>query len=183
VSGPYPAIDRWIVPESAITATLLGVRPAGRRGRESGAFWLGTRTATSVVTDVVLPRGEGVIEHPGYWQVSPEVFGAISGWAKPRRLTLLSIAHIHLPGVPARLSWSDRHLSVRVPGVLAVVIGNGGDAADYRDWGWYVHEAGDFRLITEGDLARRIAVPVDGDVEVWTASMEGVCQVTRGQTG
>jgi hypothetical protein len=182
VSSPYPAIGQWVVPAPAITATIEGVRPTGRRGREAGAFWLGRRSATSVVSAVILPKGPGVVEHPGYWQVSPEVFGIISGWAKPRELTLLSIAHIHLPGVPVRLSWSDRHRSVRVPGVLAVVIGNGGEDHDYRGWGWYVHEGGAFRLISDRDLSRRVAVPNEGKVEVWSASLEGVCKVMNTKT-
>ena len=136
MSPPYPEISEWVVPESARRATLEGVRPAGRRGRESGAFWVGSRSDVSAITGIVLPQGEGVEEYSGEWRVAPAVFGIISRWAKPRGLSLLGIAHTHMRGVPARLSWTDRHQSVRVPGILAVVIGNGGeDDKDAEDRG------------------------------------------------
>src|SRR2546425_5628601 len=112
MSSPYPEIKEWIVSGAVKRATLDGVRPSGHRGNESGAFWLGEREARALVTAVVLPQGKGVEESPGQWRVTPEVFGAITRWAKPRRLALLGIAHTHPRGVPAKLTWPDRHRSV-----------------------------------------------------------------------
>jgi hypothetical protein len=71
--GPYPAIDRWVIPADALSATLRGVGRAGQRGVESGALWLGQRGLRSIVSPVVLPGGDGLIELPQRWQVSPEV--------------------------------------------------------------------------------------------------------------
>jgi hypothetical protein len=165
-----------------MSATLAGVRPSGGRGNESGAFWLGTRAAISRVTAVVLPQGDGVEESPGQWRVSPEVFGAISHWAKPRGLTLLGIAHTHIRGVPPRLSWSDRNRSVRVPGILAVVIGCGGEDANYRDWGWYVFDKGDYRDLALPELEERVEVLAENRVDVCRADAAGVWELKTGTT-
>src|SRR5712692_7750844 len=104
MSSPYPPIKRWVFADGIYTATLQGIRPAGLRGNESGAFWLGKRSAITMVNTVILPSGSGIEERPGQWHVSSEVFGIISWWAKPRGLTLLGIAHTHVRGVPVRLS-------------------------------------------------------------------------------
>lgn len=183
MSELYPDIDRWMIPGAAMSATLAGVRPSGHCGNESGAFWLGTRTAISRVTTVVLPRGPGVEETPGQWRVASEVFGAISRWAKPRGLTLLGIAHTHVHGVPPRLSWADRHRSVRVPGILAVVIGRGGEDANHRDWGWYVFENDDYRELACPELDRRVEIAADDALDVWGADNESVWELNTGMTG
>jgi hypothetical protein len=130
------------------------------------------------VSAVVLPRGKGVDESPAQWRVSPEVFGAISRWARPGGLTLLGIAHTHVRGVPARLSWADRHRSVRVPGILAVVIGNAGQDDDHYGWGWYVYEDDDYRELLRPELMRRVQGSSRETVEVWCADSEGVWPLT-----
>jgi hypothetical protein len=178
VTTPYPTIKEWVVSDAAREATLDGVRPAGREARESGAFWLGARKAIAEVTVVVLPKGRGVEESIGHWQVTPEVFGEISRWAKPRGLTLLGIAHTHVRGVPARLSWSDRHRSVSVPGILSVVIGNGGEDVDHCTWGWYVYEGDDYREILRPELMQRVRGNSTDPVEVLRADSEGVWPLT-----
>ncbi len=170
----YPRIDRWIIPEGVLAATLKGVRPPGRCGRESGAFWLGARAAIAQIRIVVLPAGPGVEESPGQWLVSPEVFGAVTRWAKPRGLTLLGIVHTHVLGVPPRLSWADRHLTVQVPGILAIVIGNGGEDSDYREWGWYVYEESGYRELVPSELAERLDIQPQRRGEVWHADAHGL---------
>ena len=179
MSTPYPGITQWVVPHAVRRSTLDGVRPAGLRGDESGAFWLGVRADVAAVTAVVLPRGKGVEETPSHWRVAPEVFGAISRWAQPQGLTLLGIAHTHVHGVPVRLSWADRHQSVRVPGILAVVIGDGGQDEDHFGWGWYVYDKGDYREILRTELKRRVRESRTDAVGVWRADSDGVWQVTR----
>lgn len=172
--NPYPAIDAWVLPKVALKATVAAVRPSGRLGRESGVFWIGKRTALTRVTSVVHPKGLGVGEHPGQWQVSPEVFGIISRWAKERGESLLGVAHIHGPGVPPRLSRPDREQSVQAPGVLSVVIGNGGADEDLRDWGWYVYETGDYKHLGPQEFEKRIRVEEQGSVSFWRADLHGV---------
>ena len=174
MDSPYPAIDAWVFPKAALKATVAAVRPSGQLGRESGVFWIGERTSTSRVTHVVHPRGLGVGEHPGQWQVSPEVFGIISRWAKERAKSLLGVAHIHGPGVPPRLSRPDRKQSVQAPGVLSVVIGNGGDDKDLHDWGWYVYETDDYRQMPLRELDQRIRVDEEGTISIWRADLHGM---------
>jgi hypothetical protein len=162
------------VSDAVKKATLDGVRRAGPRAAESGAFWLGPRREVAAVTAVVLPRGVGVEEGMGHWRVEPEVFGAISRWGKPRGLSLLGIAHTHLRGVAPRLSWSDRHRSVCVPGMLSIVIGNAGEDEDHHDWGWYVYEQDDYRQILPTELDERVKSEGPDALDVLRADSEGV---------
>ena len=174
MSGPYPQISRWIIPASVISATLAGVQPAGARGCEAGAFWLGCREECSQVSAVLLPTGKGVSESPYRWRVEPEVFGAAIEWAKPRRLTLLAVVHTHVPGVPPKLSWSDRHFSIQVPGILSVVIGNGGQDRELLDWGWYVYENGDYEHVDSPRLRSQFNFDPNSPVDVHKLSADGV---------
>jgi len=170
---PYPGIDVWELDRSAITATLTAVQRPGRDGNEGGVFWLGTRAATSIVRAVVIPAGDGVTEAPGFWMVTPEVYGAVSRWAIARGWSLLGICHIHGEGVPARLSVQDRNHLVRAPGVLAVVIGTGGRDHDPGLWGWYEFAAGSYREISPGERDRRLRITDEAKVEVWSADLRG----------
>ncbi len=124
-----------------------------------------------------MPAGQGVEERPEQWKVSPAVFGAVSLWAKPRNLALLAIAHIHLPGIPAELSWADRNLSVHVPGILAIVIGNGGADHHHSRWGWYVYNHNEYRKMTSSQLRDRLAIEPFGRLSTWRADANGVCEV------
>jgi len=177
MGASYQTIETWVVADGIFRRTLDGVRPIGRSGREAGAFWLGRREPTAHIYSVVLPHGIGVEEHRGRWSVSPEVFGVVTRWAKPRNLCLLGVAHTHMHGVPPALSWSDRNLGVRFPDMLAAVIGNGGDDSDHLDWGWYVFEDGDYRSLAHHEVRERIRINPAGQSEAWTADVSGVHQL------
>lgn len=174
MSGLYPDIDRWVIPRTLLAKTSAVVLAAGHAGRETGVFWLGERSSTATMSAIVVPAGEGVEERPEQWRVSSSVFGAISLWAKPRDLVLLAIAHIHLAGVPVVLSWADRNLSVQVPGILAIVIGNGGADREYADWGWYVYERTDYRKMTSAELEQRLDIQALGRFSTWRADARSV---------
>ena len=175
--GPYPPITRWRIPAAALQATLEGVRPAGRRGRESGALWLGRRAETSVVTTVVLPRGKGVVEAPYQWQITPEVMSAITRWARPDGLVMLGMLHVHLGGSVA-MSWSDRNRVVQVPGILSVIAGEPGGEADPARWGWYLYHGDAYRELSPSERERRILVDDDGTCTAWVASGDGVQELS-----
>ena len=162
---------------TTLVASLDAVRPAGRNGKETGVFWLGQRGSTSKVRAVVVPCGPGVECTPWMWRVSPEVFGTLTRWALPLNLTLLGVVHTHLDGIPPRLSLADRTESVQVPGILSVVIGNGGQDSDFRAWGWYVFEKGDFRDFSRHELLKRVLVRSDVEIGVWTADSTGIRRV------
>lgn len=177
MSQLYPDIHRWAVPQAALSKTVAAVLPTGRAGRETGVFWLGERSTTATVSVLVMPSGHGVEEGPELWRVSPAVFGAISLWAKPKHLALLAIAHIHLPGIPTALSWADRNLSVQVPGILAIVIGNGGADHDHSRWSWYVYDSNEYRKMTKSQLEDALAIKPFGELSTWRADASGVYEV------
>ncbi len=178
MAANYPPVKQWVIAEGIFRQTLDGVRLIAQSEKEAGAFWLGKREAVAEISSLVLPHGRGVEEHRGRWAVSPEVLGAITRWAKPRNLCLLAVAHTHLRGVPPVLSWSDRNLGVRVPGMLAVVIGNGGDDSAHVKWGWYVFEDGDYRQLSQHEIGERIRIDAVREFETWSADANGV-QVLR----
>lgn len=170
---PYPDVDVLELDRSVITATLAAVQRPGRDGNEGGVFWVGTRAATSAVHAVVVPAGDGVIEAPGFWRVTPEVYGAISRWASERGWSLLGICHIHGEGIPAELSIQDRNHLVRAPGVLAVVIGSSGRDHAPDLWGWYEYASSAYREMDADERHRRLRLTDAADVEVWAADRHG----------
>lgn len=172
--GPYPATAVWSIPQAALTATLAGVQCGGRRGVEAGAFWLGTRGATAEVAAVVLPRGPGVIEGAGIWQVQTGVVGTITTWAVNNALTLLGLVHGH-GGSSVRMSPTDRAHLVRAPGLLSVIVGHGGFDEDPCGWGWYLYEDGRFRELAKQERMRRVKVAPGGTAYmILEASINGV---------
>src|SRR5579884_1024470 len=177
---PYPPIERWRVPRAALDATLDAVVPASRRGNESGSLLLGHRSREARISVVVLPRGRGVRETPWYWQVGAGVYGRISSWAKPRGISLPAILHTHLDDIPPHLSSADRTRSVRVPGVLAVVIGRGGQERDASAWGWYVYDSNDYRRLGESEFAARVEIDSLAAVEIRRADADGVWPIDGG---
>jgi len=165
---PYPGIEKWTVPAAALYATLRGVRPAGLRATESGAFWLGRRASRSQVTSVIVPRGAGVIERANMWQLSPEVFGTISRWALTHEVVMLGMFHIHI-GTSARMSRWDRERVVQVPGVLSVIAANAGVEQNHRTWAWYVYEGSGYREMDPVERDLRIEISAHLPCSAWTA--------------
>lgn len=157
----YPPISRWLIPEAACELTRESVQPAGRRGTESGVFWLGTRATTSIVRVVAKPVGIGVIEEPWQWSVSAELYGAVAAYARPRDLTLLAVVHTHLsPRVP-RLSPTDRTRGLKIKDALAIIIGSAGGEPDSARWGWFVYGPSGYRSLTTGEQAKRITMTTE----------------------
>jgi hypothetical protein len=168
----YPPIAKWQIPQAAIDATLAAVAPAGRSGRESGVFWLGSRERVSVVCAVVRLNGPGVVEAVGRWVVSPEAYGVVGRLARARELVLLGSAHTHGVGVPVKLSGTDRRHGTRVPDILAVVIGNDGADRNPARWSWNTFKDAEFLELD--DRARRERITITGaSVTLWQASATG----------
>jgi hypothetical protein len=155
---PYPPIERWLVPEAVCELTRNSVLPAGRRGTESGVFWLGTRATTSIVCVAAMPVGVGVVEEAWQWSVSAELYAAVAAYAKPRGLTLLGVVHTHLSTRVPHLSRTDRMQGLKVQDALAIVIGSGGEEPDPARWGWFVYDTADYRRLAAGERAGRIAM-------------------------
>jgi hypothetical protein len=174
MTSPYPAINQWLIPRALMAVTAVGVQEAGGSVKESGALWLGNRDNIARVSTVVFLEGKGIQEHAGRWKVGPEVFGAVTRWAKPQGLSLLAVIHTHLPGVPPRLSRADREYSVQVPGILAVIIGEGGAEMDHTRWGWYRYEIGYYRRLTPNDLSECLILDEHESIQKWRANADEV---------
>jgi hypothetical protein len=156
--APYPPIERWQVTEKVCELSRNAVQPAGLVGCESGVFWLGRRAGASEITVVVHPVGDGVQETPFDWRVAPEVYAAVTAWAKPRSLTLLAVVHTHLSALPPRMSPTDRHQGLKTPDALAVIIPSAGAEPDPRRWGWFVYSGDDYRPLGTAEMKARVAI-------------------------
>jgi len=178
MTDPYPAIQHWLIPRSVLAETRKRVQEEGQNVRESGALWLGERGDAARVLAVVFPRGKGVEARADKWKVTPEVFGTLTRWAKPQNLSLLAVVHTHLNGVPPRLSRSDREYSVQVPGILAIVIGEGGAETDHQKWGWYLYERGNYRHLTAQDLSGHFMLEADHLFQTCEADADAVRELT-----
>jgi proteasome lid subunit RPN8/RPN11 len=178
MNEPYPRINRWVLPSATFSATLRTVQEEGQSVREAGALWLGSRADTAHVTAIVFPTGNGVQATAGKWKVSPEVFGVVTRWAKPQGLCLLGVVHTHLHGVPPRLSRADREYSVQVPGMLAVVIGEGGHERDHHNWGWYLYENNDYRQLLTQEIRQLFELTSEG-VELWHANADKIWKLNQ----
>jgi proteasome lid subunit RPN8/RPN11 len=173
---PYPPIERWRLPRAACEQTQRALLPAGRRGNESGVFWVGHRDATSTINAVIHPTGAGVIEAPDRWSVTPEVYAAVAAWAKPRGYALLAVVHSHIEPAPPRLSRTDRTQGLKVPHALAVIVGIGGRVAAVDAWGWFVYHDGDYREIDHRERATRLEF-VDDTSEFVTITLTKAVEV------
>jgi proteasome lid subunit RPN8/RPN11 len=169
--APFPPIERWLIPQAVCEQTRKAVLPAGRRGTESGVFWLGTRATTSVVHVVAMPIGQGVVELSWQWRVSPELYAAVATYAKPRGLSLLAVVHTHLSGRAPRLSRTDRMKGLKVQDALAVIVGSGGEERDPARWGWFVYDSGDYRDLSPDERAARLEM-TDAEAEFVELGLE-----------
>lgn len=176
MADPYPPVERWVVPLSGLEATVEAVGPSRLDGLESGVFWMGRRSAVGIVESVIIPKGPGVERRRDCWRVSADVFAAISRWALPREVSLLGWVHTHGRGIPPKLSMADRMRSIRAPGVLAIVIGSGGADSEPDQWGWFVHEDGEYRFFEGVERARRVELHAEGAIDRWRANLDGVVE-------
>jgi hypothetical protein len=170
--APFPPIKRWRLPQAACELTRSSVMPAGRRGDESGVFWLGRRDQVSEITAVVFPTGDGVRETQFSWSVSAEVYAAVSAWAKPRGLALLGVAHTHLSRARPQMSRTDRFQGPKVPDALSIIVPAQSREPDPSDWAWFVYTAGDYRQMTTAEHIRRVEL-TDGKVEFAVIGSDG----------
>jgi hypothetical protein len=174
MSTPYPHIRCWLLSQELITITFQMIYENSQDIKESGALWLGRRTANARVSAVIFPCGRGVEQSPGSWRVGPEVCGIITRWAKPQGLSLLAVLHNHLRGVPTRLSRADREYSVQVPDMLSIVIGDGTRESDYQRWGWYVFEDQSYRVMAIREIGERISLCTDCPLAIQHADADGI---------
>jgi hypothetical protein len=156
---------RWRVPKGAATATLIGLRRAGRLGREGGALWLGTRAPDSIVMTVVLPHGDGVVEHPEFWEMSTDVYARIGTWGYENRQVLLALVHSHRGPDAVQLSRTDQFATVHVIDFLSIVVGGYGVVTEPRRWGFHRFDGCHFLRLSRREVAKSIHW-IEGPVNV-----------------
>lgn len=176
MSVRYEPIERWLVPRSAIKATLTGVLRAAIDRHEGGVFWLGTRGVVAEVHAVALLEGAGVTEERGFWEVSPLAYGVVGEWSISRKQVLLAVVHSHEGRRETRLSALDRRGGVHVPDTLAVVVPGFGSVHDPQQWGF--HRFGHQGFTELGSHERRARIELtDSDVTILRASEAGIIYV------
>ncbi len=173
MKAAYQPIDRWSIPQGAVDVTLQGLRIAGASGNEGGALWLGERGSTARVLVVALPRGPGVVERPGIWQMSTGVYAQVGVWAATQSVVLLALVHSHRSTRANYLSELDKFASVHVPDFLSIVVGGFGADLRPKDWGFHVFEHDRFKRLSQVAVANRISIQ-DGSVRSVECDERGV---------
>jgi hypothetical protein len=136
-------------------------------------LWLGDRNSTARVTAVALPHGPGVVEKPGFWQMSTEVYGQVGEWASRRSVVLLALVHSHRVKGGNYLSELDQFASVHVPDFLSIVVGGFGSDSSPSLWGYHVFEGTSFKRLTTTEVAQRLVFQ-RGSVLSFECDAEGV---------
>jgi hypothetical protein len=118
----FPEIERWRIPENAMSASLFEMACDGKEGREGIALWLGKRDEGIVeVSHVFFLRGKGVVKQPDLLIVSRDLMNEVADKAIELRLALIGQIHSHGEGYSTNLSVTDRRYGVAVPFYLSVV--------------------------------------------------------------
>jgi len=166
----FPAVNRWVVPASAIEASFTEMRADGVvRGTEGIALWLGQRDDDAVITHVVLLRGPGIVREPDFVQISDALLNDVTDEAIRVGAQLVGQVHAHGPLASTNLSWIDETGGVRVPFYLSVVAPDyGAGRPDITTCAAHLFEPnGSWRRMTAAEAAERIAI-VAGMVDIIT---------------
>src|SRR6266404_451103 len=152
----FPHISKFALSPSLLEATVKTLQAEGCFEVESILFWAGAVSGgVATVTDVLVPKGPGVFQHPLHIRVDERIIAALCDVLDPPRLVLLAQVHTHLE--EAFHSHTDDHFSFGTPGLLSVVVPNAArdGARRWNEWAFFECLGGsEFRLI-ENDLAER----------------------------
>lgn len=154
----FPSISRFVVSPSLLHETLRALQEEGQYSVESMVFWAGHLSHdAATITHLIVPKGPGVFKHPLQIRISDAVVAALFDVLDPPRLVLLAQVHTHLE--EAFHSAVDDHFSFDTPGLLSVVVPNGGagTSSDWERWSFYESLGrGDFTAISPTDLSNRL---------------------------
>lgn len=124
---------------AAVVATINQLRALSAGGRESAAFWIGSREDLQVQA-VVIPEGRGVVLRPLSIQISEEWMNLLGEFCDSTGQIVLGGVHCHPEGWSA-YSEIDADGFFHAPDFVSVVLPHYGrtNLADAdRDWGVYV---------------------------------------------
>jgi hypothetical protein len=118
----FPKINKWIVPEAALSRSREEMAVDGLRGNEGISLWLGTKQrAEARLTHLVFLRGAGVYKSPFNIQITPELMREAHEKAQAVGAILIGQIHSHSPQCRVDLSPTDHAYGVRVPYFLSIV--------------------------------------------------------------
>lgn len=156
----YPQISRFVLSRPLLEATARTLQIEGNFTVESILFWAGrVQGGIATVTDILVPKGSGVIQLPLHVGVNEAVIAALFDVLDPPDLVLLGQVHTHL--ACAFHSSSDDHGSLGTPGFLSVVVPNAarGGARQWDEWAFFECLGGsEFKLFRKEELARRVLI-------------------------
>ena len=153
----FPRINKFVLSPALLEATIDVLQTEGRFEVESILFWAGAVSGgIATVTDVLVPKGPGVVQHPFNIRVSEAVIAALCDVLDPPRLVLLGQVHTHLE--EAFHSYADDHFSLGTRGLLSVVVPNAARGGTTSRDQWAVLEClggSEFTLIEGDELSQR----------------------------
>jgi hypothetical protein len=157
----FTPIEKWVVPSSAITDSLLEMALDGALGNEGVSLWLGKRLkGVAEITHLVALRGPGVVKRPDLLRIESHLFNDVADVAIELGVSLLGQIHSH-GGPWVDLSWVDSTYGVAVPYYLSVVapyFGMNNDI-DVNDCGVHVFEPGrGYRRLPPQEVTNRIHI-------------------------
>ena len=118
----FPAVQRWILPETALQTSIREMAEDGSRGREGYVLWLGQRhDGVGEIKHLVALRGKGIIKRADYLNIETGLFNAVADVAIDIGLSVIGQIHTHGPGYGTHLSPVDRNGGFTVPYYLSVV--------------------------------------------------------------
>lgn len=156
----FPQISRFVLSGPLIDATVRVLQAEGRFKVESILFWAGTvRDGTATVSDVLVPKGPGVVKRPLQIRVDDRSIAALCDVLDPPRLVLLGQIHTHLGA--AFHSYADDHFCFETAGFLSAVVPHAARkaAGEWCTWAFFECLGGPrFRPLTRRELKRRFTV-------------------------
>ena len=118
----FPRVEKWFIPQQAIALSFEEMARDGSRGNEGIALWLGGRDrGQATVSHVVALRGSGIVRHPDFLSISPDVMNEVTDLAIRLQVVLVGQIHSHGPSYGIDLSPTDRLYGVAIPYFLSVV--------------------------------------------------------------
>lgn len=153
----FPPIKVYELAPGLLEQTLRILQLEGWGETESLLFWAGRVSGDHAqVTDIIVPKGEGVEKHRLYVRLSEEAMVKVAELIDPPSRILLAQVHTH--GGKAFHSATDDFYGFRSPGFISVVIENNAVAVSPRIEGWAVFECIDgdgFRSLPPVEIKSR----------------------------
>lgn len=164
----FPAIESYILPATLPEMTVQVLRAEGNLRVESLVFWAGyVNGSTAVVTQIFIPKGDGVFQHRLQHRIDERIIAAIGELLDPPQLVLLGQVHTHEHD--AFHSPADDKFSLDTPGFLSVVIPDfaSGESSAWQHWAFYECVAsGTFRELPSDEIRKKFTLNGNGPCEL-----------------